>query len=195
MHAGLRSGTSAVIVLAVTALVSAVAQASAPPSPQPAAEATCPPAPDHLLVPPVGAAWIGGWEGVFEPPNGPDIALWLIDEVLVGSIPVTDGQLTYAQPACDPMLTGGIGDRFLVDDRRPGLADPRRHRPCGSSGRRHVVPMLVESDAPSVYDVTSLAAARALVLSGDMPVGASPTPPPVSPIARLDPPATPRPSA
>jgi len=191
MHAGLRLGTYAVIVLTIGSWATAAAQTAAPESsPQPAAEASCPPASDHLLVPPVGAAWLGSFEGVFDYPDRPDTAIWSIDEVLVGTIPVVDGQYTYPQPDCAAVLSGGNGNRFLVttaDPSSPTLDDTVMWQIHAGD---YVSPMVADTGGASVYDVTSLAAARALVLSGDMPVGASAPPAPVCPLDAASPPVT-----
>src|SRR5262249_51150272 len=77
---------------------------SRPPPTLPTAP-SCPPESHRLVVAPVGAAWIGTMEGVFEPDDGGrPMASWTVDEVLAGSPDVADGQLTYLQPACDGIV-------------------------------------------------------------------------------------------
>jgi hypothetical protein len=144
----------------------------------PAPESSCPPAPDRLLVPPVGAAWIGSFEGVFETDDGrPPFAVWSIAETLVGGPLGEDDQLFYTQPLCDAVLSGGIGDGYLVrtaDPTSPTTDDTVLWRIDPGD---HVALMFSDLATPlSIYGVETLDAARALVLSGDMPTGQVPSP-------------------
>ncbi len=174
------------LTLALGAMAGAMA-ASPVPSGPPVPEASCPPPPDHLLVAPVGAAWIGGFEGVFgSDDDGGPFAVWSIDEVLVGGPLGVDDMLSYAQPACDPVLTGGVGEPYLVttsDPSSPTTDDTVVWR-IGPDDR--VTLMFPDLHTPpSVYAVETLEAARGLVLSGDMPAGVVPSPS-VPPSCALD---------
>src|SRR5262245_13280461 len=112
MRASLLIGRSLALVLGMTAVAVAATPASSGAS---TPEASCPPPPDHLLVAPVGAAWIGSFEGVFDSDDGgPPVAVWSIEETLVGGPLGIDGLLSYEQPVCDAVLNGGIGDMYLV---------------------------------------------------------------------------------
>jgi len=178
------------LVIALMSSANAGYAASPAPSqvPAPSPEASCPPPADHLLVSPVGAAWIGSFEGVFDYPDGPPRAVWSIDEVLTGEPPVTDAILVYEQPACDPIVSGASADRYLVTAANPAgptTGDTVLWR-IGSDDR--VSPGYpAGSGDGSVYDVTTLEAARALVLSGQMPAGIPPTPGPCEGLAAASP--------
>jgi len=168
--------------------VSIWAATAAVPSMPPEPEASCPPPPDHLLVPPVGAAWIGSLDGIFEYPDWPPRAVWSIEEVLIGAPAVTDGVLVYAQPGCDPILSGGFTTRFLVTTADPASPTSGNTVAWQISAGDHVSPIYPEGgQIGSVYDVDTLEAARALVLSGQMPAGIPPTPSPCDILASPSP--------
>jgi len=151
-----------------------------------APEATCAPSPGYLLVPPVGTAWIGSLQGTFDYGDGKGpTAVWAVDEILVGDLPADTDTLTYAQPACDAILEGGFGDRFLVSTADP--AAPTVDDTVIWSINAHDTVSLIHDTGSPAYDVRTLDEARALVLSGDMPAGSAP-----SPSASVDPAAQPR---
>ncbi len=182
--------------LSLTLALGAAAGAS-PASPVPSGtsmpEPSCPPPPDRLLVAPVGAAWIGEFEGVFELGDGrPPQAIWAVEETLVGGPLAVGDLLTYEQPACDAVLGGGQVDRYLVttaDPSSPTTDDTVMWWIGPGDSATLVFPDL---DTPlSGYGVDTLEAARALVLSGAMPPGLVPSPS-VAPACPLS--AGPRPS-
>lgn len=172
------------LALALGAAAGAVAASPARQgSPMP--DSSCPPPPDHLLVSPVGAAWIGEFEGVFEPRGGgAPSAIWAVEETLVGGPLGVGDLLSYEQPACDAVLGGGQG-RYLVttaDPSSPTTDDTVMWWIGPGDTVSLVFPDL--DTPPSVYAVDTLEAARALVLSGSMPPGLVPSPsvPPSCPL-------------
>jgi hypothetical protein len=193
MRASLLAKLSLTLALGATAGASA---ASPVPSGTSMPEPSCPPPPDRLLVAPVGAAWIGEFEGVFELGDGrPPQAIWAVEETLAGG-PLAVGDLfSYGQPACDAVLGGGQVDRYLVttaDPTSPTTDDTVMWWIGPGDSATLVFPDL---DTPrSVYGVDTLEAARALVLSGRMPAGLvpSPTVPPTCPLD-TNPHSSPRP--
>jgi hypothetical protein len=196
MNANLLIAAPLVLALSSTAtMLVASPSASGTLTPEP----SCPPAVNHLLVAPVGAAWIGSFEGVFEPDDGrAPFAVWSISETLVGGPLGEDDSLVYAQPACDAVLSGGIGDDYLVttaDPTSPTTDDTVLWR-IDPGGK--VALMYPDLDTPlSVYGVETLEAARVLVLSQDMPAGDVPSASaaPVCPIGLVPTPSrSPRPS-
>lgn len=185
MRASLLAKLSLTLALGATAGASA---ASPVPSGTSMPEPSCPPPPDRLLVAPVGAAWIGEFEGVFELGDGrPPQAIWAVEETLAGG-PLAVGDLfSYGQPACDAVLGGGQVDRYLVttaDPTSPTTDDTVMWWIGPGDSATLVFPDL---DTPlSVYGVDTLEAARALVLSGRMPAGLVPVAPTVPPTCPLD---------
>ncbi len=181
--------TPSLLGIALTLIVGATTgamPASPVPSGSPAPEASCPPPPDRLLVAPVGAAWVGGFEGIFESDGGGrPIAVWSVEEALVGG-PLGSGDLlSYEQPECDAVLNGGQGDRYLVttaDPSSPTTDDTVMWRIA--PGDRAVLMFPDLDTPPSIYGVETLAEAKALVLSGRMPAGVVPSPsvPPTCPL-------------
>jgi hypothetical protein len=122
---------------------------------------------------PVGAAWIGTFQGLFESHDGgPPEALWSIEEALVGGPVGIDGLLSYVQPACDAILGGGHENDYLVttSDLASPTTDDTVMWSIGPGDR--VALMFPDLDTPlSIYSVETLDAARELVLSGEMPPG------------------------
>lgn len=143
---------------------------------------------------PIGAAWIGEFEGIFEPDDdGPPSAIWSIEETLVGGPLGVGDLLSYEQPACDAVLNGGQATVYLVttaDPASPTIDDTVLWW-IGPGDRVGLV--FPDLDTPSsVYGVDTLEAARALVLSGAMPAGLVPSPS-ISPACPLDAGARPSP--
>jgi hypothetical protein len=94
--------------------------------------------------------------------------------------------LSYVQPTCDAVLGGGQVDRYLVttaDPASPTTDDTVLWRIDPGDTVSLVFPDL---DTPlSVYGIDTLEAAKALVLSGEMPAGLVPSPS-LSPTCPLD---------
>ncbi len=182
-------GLSLPIVLGAASGASA---ASPVPSGSPKPEASCPPPPDRLMVSPVGAAWVGEFEGVFEGDDGRARAIWAVEETLVGGPLSVDDLLSYEQPACDAVLGGGQVDRYLVTTADPASPTTDDTVLWWIGPGDSVTLVFPDLDTPSsIYGVDTLEAARALVLSGAMPPGLAPSPsvPPACPLG-----ADPRPS-
>ena len=172
-----RSATVLVLLaIASVAFAAGVVDAQSP-APTRSPTATCPPDPDRISVPPAGAAWIGNWGGVFDYPAGP-MASWDIEEVLMGDVGSVDEVMTYPQPPCAPILTGSIGERFLVStaDASAPTTDDSVVWQLGAHGHAS----LISTSTSGTYDVGTLSAARALVMSGAMPADPEPTPAPPS---------------
>jgi len=161
-------------------------------SPEPSPAPTCGPVPDHLTLPPVGAAWIGAFDGVFPSGSGgAAIASWTVDEVLAGEPPVIDGQLTYPQPACDAIIDSHDETRYVVttsDPAAPLTTDTVMWRL--DHGDAATLMSEQVGTALDTYGLHTLDAVRALIATGDMPATVAPPSPSPCPLAGAGPGAT-----
>jgi len=166
-------------------------------SPGPSPEPTCGPAPDHLAVPPVGAAWIGAFEGVLPSVDGgPPVATWSIEEILAGAPPIVDGELRYTQPACDPIIDGHDENLYVVttaDPAGPVTSDSVLWRL--DHGQTATLVSEQVDTALDTYGLHALDAVRALIATGDMPATMAPPSPSPCPLVSAGPGGSPSPDA